>query len=102
MPAGLRQVGSAYRVEASSLASGAALHRLDRPASITFNLPIGMDPAAAAGLAIYHWDAAGQVWRVEPSVVDTGNPTITAAVGPFTIFAVPRPFSTPATGRPTP
>src|SRR5260221_2204364 len=101
MPAGLRQVGSAYRVEASSLASGAALHRLDRPASITFNLPIGMDPAAAAGLAIYHWDAAGQVWRVEPSVVDTVNHTITATVSHFSIFAVAGTCSTPATGVPT-
>ena len=101
MPAGIRQVGAAYQVEAASLASGTALHRLDRPAAISFNLPVGMDPAAAAGLAIYHWDPAGQVWRLEPSVVDTVNHRITATVSHFSIFAVAGPCSTSVAGAPT-
>ena len=88
LPQGLSQVGSAYQVEASSLASGTVIHQLDRPASITFALPAGMDATAAAGLAIYHWDPAGQVWRLEPSVVDNINHLVTAIVSHFSLFAL--------------
>ncbi|HYR50155.1 MAG TPA: NEW3 domain-containing protein, partial [Candidatus Eisenbacteria bacterium] len=88
MASGMHVIGTAYEIDATSLGSGAQVHLLDQAATLTFTLPAGLSAAQAAGLAVYHWDGALGVWRVEPSVIDLATGRITATVSHFSIFSV--------------
>jgi len=104
MPAlapGMRVVGGAYDIDATSLGSGAAVHLLDQAATLTFALPADLTAAEAAGLAVYHWDPVTRAWRAEASTIDLANHTITAAVSHFSTFTVATTCGADVAGAPT-
>ncbi|HKC83034.1 MAG TPA: hypothetical protein VKD46_03445, partial [bacterium] len=101
IPSGMHTLGGAYDINATSLGSGAPVHLLDQAAVLTFTLPAGLTPAEAAGLAVYHWDAALGTWLAEPSTVDLAAGTITATVNHFSTFTVAQTCGADLTGAPT-
>jgi RHS repeat-associated protein len=89
LTSGLRQVGSAYDINAASLASGHQVHRLGESAQIDFILPPGLSSDDAAAAAIYHWDEAQGAWAKEPSsVVDPSQFLVDATVDHLSAFVV--------------
>ena len=84
-----------------------------KPTGATFSPPIiltlqydpGMVPAGfdESKLIIVYYDTATSMWTVAPSVVDTGNTTVSAQISHFTLFTVygADPAATP-TIAPTP
>jgi hypothetical protein len=88
MSTGLTAVGSVYDVNATSLASGAPVHRLDQPATLTFALPAGTTQAQAQAMSVFHWDATSQTWVRESTTLDWPNRQLIATVNHFSFFTI--------------
>ncbi|HEY7812348.1 MAG TPA: hypothetical protein VIC62_03875, partial [Nakamurella sp.] len=98
---GMTSAGAVYVIDATSLATGAAIHLLDQPATLTFSIPAGISPAAAAQLSVFHWDEVARTWVREATVIDLARHVAIATVGHFSVFTVAGdPLSTTATFTP--
>ncbi|HET9781350.1 MAG TPA: hypothetical protein VFR33_06185, partial [Candidatus Dormibacteraeota bacterium] len=80
--------GAVYDVNATSLATGAAVHQLDQPATLTFAVPAGMTEAQAQGLSVFHWDEASRTWVREPTTLDWAHRVLIATVTHFSTFTI--------------
>src|SRR6266852_1484389 len=85
---GMTAFGTVYNVNASSLASGAPVHRLDQPATLAFAPPAGTTQAQAPAMSVFHWDAASQTWVREPTTLDWPNRQLIATVNHFSFFTL--------------
>ena len=75
MGAGMTAFGSAYDVNATSLASGAPVHLLDQPATLTFALPSGTTQVQAQTMSVFHMGArADLAGLAEPPPHRDGHP----------------------------
>src|SRR5882672_1666536 len=88
LAAGLQPLGSYFDVNATSLASGQQVHHLGEQAQVTFALPPGLSPEAAAAAAIFHWDDASSTWMQETSTVDPSLTSVTATINHLSQFAL--------------
>src|SRR5216683_6008379 len=88
MSGGLSAITSAYDINATSLASGAAVHQLDQPAKLTFTLPAGTTQAQAQTMSVYHFDTASQTWVREPTTLDWPHRQLIATVTHFSLFTI--------------
>src|SRR4029077_1444175 len=83
MSGGLSSIGAAYDINATSLASGASVHQLDQPATLTFPLPAGVSQAQAQAMSVYHFDTVSHTWVREPTTLDWPNRRLVATVTHF-------------------
>ncbi len=88
MGSGMTAFGPVYDVNATSLASGAPVHRLDQPATLAFALPVGTTQAQAQAMSVFHWDAASQTWVRESTTLDWPNRQLIATVNHFSFFTI--------------
>jgi RHS repeat-associated protein len=96
----LTAVGSAFDILATSLATGAEVHRLGETAQLTFELPHGMSTVDAAAVGIYHWDEASAKWVSESGVTNPDSTTITATIEHLSQFVLAESSSTTQTTDP--
>src|SRR5712691_8050403 len=89
-PAGanMTTLGQVYDINATSLASGAPVHRLDQPATLTFAIPAGVSEAQAQTLSVFHWDQTSATWVREPTTVDWAHRQLIATVSHFSVFTI--------------
>ncbi|HEY1419818.1 MAG TPA: hypothetical protein VGG90_03820, partial [Candidatus Dormibacteraeota bacterium] len=80
--------GAVYDINASSYGSGAAVHQLDQPATVSFAIPAGATQAQAQGLSVFHWDASTGSWVREPTTLDWPNRRLIATVTHFSTFTI--------------
>src|SRR5229473_3101352 len=91
MGTGMTAFGPVYDVNATSLASGAPVHRLDQPATLAFALPAGTTQAQAQGMSVFHWDGVTGTWVREPTTLDWPNRRLIATVTHFSTFVIATP-----------
>ncbi|MGA7986763.1 MAG: hypothetical protein WCB51_00005, partial [Candidatus Dormiibacterota bacterium] len=88
LPSGVNATGSAFDVNATSIASGSAVHQLDQPATLTFAVPSGLTETQAQGLAVFHYEQASGTWVREPTTLDWAHKQLIATVTHFSLFVV--------------
>lgn len=102
VPTGVRAIGSAYRVEAVSLATGQTVHRLPAQARLILPVPAGQPPAAR--IVVLHWSDASATWIEEPSTVDSASLSVTATdinrLSDFTVAVADPTTSSGSTAQP--
>ena len=88
LASGLSAAGAAYEIDATSLATGQAVHLLDQNATLRFRLPSGLTAAQAAHLYVFHWNPISAGWVREPTTVDFAHQVAVATVGHFSLFVI--------------
>src|SRR5205814_916062 len=87
-PSNAGTVLGTFTIDANSLASGQAVHRLGDEAQLSYRLPSGFSPAALSSLVLYHWDDATHGWVNENAAVDAAGATLSATINHLSDFMV--------------
>jgi RHS repeat-associated protein len=98
--ADLTAFGSAYKVDAVSLATAQLVHHLAEAAQITLDLPAGTSSADAASTSIYHWNESTASWVREASSPTADQSAITAPIDHLSDFVLAGPALAASGGTP--